>query len=166
MPKVRRFLSGLRWVLECASYLAVISGVFFFFWTQAAARKAQQVEMAMRFVTLSSEPAYAEARERLIAPFRGYDMRVIAPGAAPRIAGEAPIEMVERMKDFYSSVLSCRGVLCDRDVIDQFFREDINSFYCFYRDQIAEIGAVSNRPDYREDLRRYTGDCVALQRQR
>ena len=49
--------------------------------------------------------------------------------------------------------------LCDSTLIDQFFRHNINLFYCAYEERLKRIGERLNRSDYGAEMRGYAGPC-------
>lgn len=159
---MNRWLEYPRLLLECLSYVVVIVGIGLFFVQQETARRAQQVEMAMRFVQLESESTFAEAREALEAPWRTVNMSQVAPTEDGRAKLKATVtesvgdEKIEQLTEFYLSVLDCRSAeICDAKVIDRFFRSDISGFYCLYDVRLASIAERLNRPTYADPLRDY-----------
>lgn len=169
MRPLSKWAEWIRFTLECLSYIIVIGGVFLFFWQQREARHAQRIDTAMLFVSLENSEAYMGARQTLEAPWRGFDVeafmqsRPSESGIAAmklRVTRDVPDDAVERVADFYSSVIGCRNQrICDDTVIDQFFRNTVNGFYCAYDVRLRRIGRRLNRHSYADDLRIYAGTC-------
>lgn len=164
-PWVERF----RITLECLSYIAVICGVFFFFIQQADSKRTRSIENALAFVALENDESYVDARAALAAPWRKVDMsRLMASNPSDEalaelklsVTADVPDETVERVAEFYSSVAGCReSGLCDPTLIDQFFKRNVNLFYCAYDERLKRIGSRLNRPDYADEIGDYAGRC-------
>lgn len=162
---MNKWLRRFRLPLECLSYIAVIGGIGLFFLQQQSVHRAQRVETAMQFVQLENEPAFTEARAMLEAPWRQVDMSQLRPTQGGRaqlqltVTRQVGDEPIEKLADFYASVLACRASgICETEVIDQFFRTNISGFYCAYDVRLARIAQRLNRPDYAAALRAYS-DC-------
>jgi hypothetical protein len=166
MSAMNKWLRKCRLPLECLSYVAVIGGIGLFFLQQQSVHRAQRVETAMLFVQLENEPAFAEARAALEAPWRQVDMSQLRPTEGGRaqlqltVTRQVADERIEKVADFYSSVLACRASeTCEAEVTDQFFRTSIEGFYCAYDVRLARIAQRLNRPDYADALRAYSVGC-------
>ncbi|HYG29616.1 MAG TPA: hypothetical protein VD887_05305 [Allosphingosinicella sp.] len=170
MPAVSRRVERIRVTLECLSYVTVIAGIFLFFVQQREVENARRVETALLFVSLENDEAYTRARETLTAPWQRVDMSRIMAARPSRdtihrlkleVTRDVPDASIENVYEFYSSVVGCRDHgLCDRTIIDQFFRRGVSGFYCTYDVRLAQIGRRLNRPDYGRDLQSYAGSCT------
>lgn len=173
-------LQRLHFVLECLSFGAVILAVPFFFIQQyreqnrqAEERQVQhqilRAEAAMGFIQMANDSERWQVRAALTAPFENVDadaMMARNPSAEDLARDKLLITKdvrradIEKMADFYKSVLLCRSAgHCDRKLIDDFFQDEISSFYCAYDIRLAGISKALNRPDYSDDLKAYSGNC-------
>lgn len=166
---MRPWVEPLRITLECLSYAAVIGGVFFFFIQQSDSRRARRIETALSFVQLEKDPSYAAALAALADPWQQVDMsKVMAANPSAEalarlklsVTRDVPDAPVEHVAEFYASVVGCREIgACDATLIDQFFKRNINLFYCAYDGRLKRIGRRLNRDDYGAEIQRYAGSC-------
>jgi hypothetical protein len=166
---MKPWVEPFRITLECLSYVAVVSGVFFFFIQQSDAKRTRSIENALAFVALENDSNYVDARTALAAPWQKVDMsEVMAANPSKEmlaqlklsVTRDVPDPTVEKVAEFYSSVAGCReSGVCDSTLIDQFFKRNINLFYCAYDERLKQIGKRLNRDDYAVEMQRYAGSC-------
>lgn len=173
-------LQRLRFVLECLSFVAVILAVPFFFIQQyreqnrqAEERRAQhqnlRAEAAMGFIQMANDAERWQVRAALTAPFENVDVEAMMarnPSAEDLARDKLLLTQnvrradIEKMTDFYKSVLLCRNAgHCDGKLVDDFFQDEISSFYCAYDVRLEGISKSLNRADYSDDLKAYSNNC-------
>lgn len=157
-----------RKLIETAAHVAVIVAIPFFFLQQDADRKSGRKESAMQFIMLASDK-YSEVISTLTKPWEAINLTEFLQ-SNPTKAGIAQAKLaitedvadadIEKMTEFYKSVLICRSAKhCDQKLIDDFFRTNIVGFYCSYDERLLRIATRLNRPDYAADLKAYAGRC-------
>ena len=173
-------INRTRKALECLSHLAVILGVPLFFWQlsvqketqrtqESVQRKFQRADNSMRFIELSNSEYIAEIRSVLAEPWENLNVSALIDQnpseQSLERAKKAVVEQVrdrdiENLTDFYKAVLLCRNQeYCDKKLIDDFYRLEVDGFYCAYEGRLQLIAERLNRPDYAVDLKNYAGRC-------
>lgn len=160
--------SAIRALIETVSFLSVIVAIPFFFIQQNNEKKDRAADSAMQFIILANDK-YADVLSRLSAPWEQLSIpELLQNNPTPQGIAQAKMAATQGVKDtdieqaaqFYKAVLICREAEhCDPKLIDDFFRTDIQGFYCSYDERLKLIAHRLNRPNYVDDLKNYAGAC-------
>jgi hypothetical protein len=153
----------------------VVAGVGLAIYTLAVQRHdltlAQKRTAAMEFVMVQYEEPLLEATSSIADAFAIEGRKEILLGnqEADKLElieqislEEIGLSKLKMVADLYRSVITCvEAEICDRQIIEHVYRQDIEIFYCQNKDfGLPRIAARMNDKTYAEPLRKYAGQCV------